>query len=89
VRVLDRPEDLDVLAALTAQVLEHVEVAGGGVGAARDDGTTRSGSEDTGGGDEANAERRDRRRGDGASIDDVVHRWPELGVRRHSLLMVQ
>ena len=27
VRVLDRREDLDVLAALTAQVLEHAEVA--------------------------------------------------------------
>lgn len=37
VRVLDRREDLDVLAALTAQGLEHGEVAGGVVGAAHDE----------------------------------------------------
>ena len=57
VRVLDRREDLDVRAALSAQGLEQADV--GGAGVARDDRAARSRTQVTAGGEEAKAERRD------------------------------
>ena len=48
----------------------------------------RSRSEDAGDGDGAHAEGRDGPLGHAANINNVVHRWPEVRVRRQLSLMV-